>query len=98
MHSVCDCYELEQHHVRLLTLACSAWDRCEQARQALKRHGLICKDRFDQPRARPEVSIERDNRLAFARMVRELSLDVSTPDESRPPIIVGNARLRAIGE
>ena len=25
-------FELDQHHVRLLTLACEAWDRGQQAR------------------------------------------------------------------
>lgn len=77
--SVTDGYELEPHHVRLLTLAAEAFDRCSQAREALRRHGTTYDDRFDQPRARPEVAIERDSRLAFARLVRELDLDSETP-------------------
>lgn len=79
-------YELEEHHLRLLTLAAEAWDRCEQARKALAKHGLTYNDRFHQPRARPEVAIERDSRIAFARLLRELDLDVE-PSRSpgRPP-------------
>ena len=85
-------YELEPHHVRLLQLAGEAWDRGEQARRALARAGLLFTDRFGQPRARPELAIERDSRIAFARLLRELGLDVSEPGEStRPPIIPGNA-------
>jgi phage terminase small subunit len=87
-------YELEPHHVRLLTLAAEAWDRGQQAREALQQHGLTFIDRFKAPHARPEVAIERDSRIAFARLVRELALDVVEPDEQRPPRIVGNAALR----
>ena len=69
-------YVLEGHHLKLLTLAGESWDRCSQAREALASGGLIFEDRFGQPHARPEVAIERDSRLAFARLMRELDLDV----------------------
>jgi phage terminase small subunit len=59
-------YELDSHHVRLLTKACEAWDRSEQAREAIAKHGLTYTDRFNSPRSRPECAIERDSRLAFA--------------------------------
>ncbi len=85
-------FELEQHHIRLLVLCCESWDRCEEARKAIKQHGLVFKDRFEQPHARPEIAIERDNRLAFARLLRELDLDVSPPDDSRPPSLKSNRR------
>ena len=79
-------YELAAHHIRLLTLAGEAWDRCEQARKALDKHGLTFTDRFACPKARPEVAIERDSRVGFARMLRELDLDVEPPgDAKRPP-------------
>ena len=77
-------FALEPHHVRLLTLAGEAWDRGVQARELIAKHGLIYTDRLDVPRARPEIAIERDSRIAFARLVRELGLD-SVPDEDRPP-------------
>lgn len=79
-------YALEAHHLRILTLAGEAWDRGVEAREAIARHGTVYVDRFDQPRARPEVAIERDSRIAFARLVRELALDVDPPNEGgRPP-------------
>jgi phage terminase small subunit len=83
-------YELDSHHVRLLTKACEAWDRSEQAREAIAALGLTYTDRFNSPRARPECGIERDSRLAFARLVRELGLDVAPPAEPRPPTLRGN--------
>lgn len=78
-------YELEEHHVRLLTASGEVWDRLQQARVIIDKNGLTFLDRFGQSRARPEVAIERDSRLAFARLLRELALDVSAPDESRMP-------------
>jgi phage terminase small subunit len=81
-------YELESHHVRLLTLAAEAWDRAEQARAVIDKEGLTFLDRFSQPKTRPEVAIERDSRVSFARLLRELNLDVSVP-ESRPPSLGG---------
>jgi len=84
-------YVLEPHHLRLLTLAGSAWDRCQQARVAIAEHGLIFLDRFGQPHSRPEIGIERDSRLAFARLLRELDLDIEPPaGNSRPPGLRSN--------
>jgi phage terminase small subunit len=93
--SVCRDYVLEEHHVRLLTLACRAWDQAEQARLALQEHGLVCHDRYGTPKARPEVAIERDNRIQFARLCRELDLDTEAPrSEERigPPALRSNRR------
>ena len=39
--AVNDAYELEDHHRRLLTLAAQAWDRTEEAREALAEHGTV---------------------------------------------------------
>lgn len=82
-------FALEPHHVRLLSLAATAWDRAEQARELVERHGLTFDDRFGAPRSRPEIAVERDSRLAFARLLRELQLDIDTPDEVRPARLSG---------
>ena len=92
-HKVMSEFELEGHHERLLSMACQAWDRAELARQVLQSDGLTFRDRFDQPKARPEVGIERDSVIAFARLIRELDLDIGQPAErSRPPALVSNRR------
>jgi hypothetical protein len=68
--------DLAAHEAVIFLKACEAHDRAEQARRVLKREGLIYNDRFGQPKSRPEVAIERDNRAAFAKLIRQLNLDV----------------------
>ena len=89
---VLDGYELEPHHVRLLQLAAESWDRAEQARQALAELGLTFTDRFGCPRSRPEIAVERDSRIAFARLIRELDLDVEPPLSPRRPAMLRSNR------
>ena len=87
-------YALEPHHVHLLQAACEAWDRMQQARQALADHGgLTFTDERGVIRAHPAVAMERDARVAFARLVRELDLDAGgLAEASRPPAIHSNRR------
>lgn len=79
-------FDMEPHNLKLLIRACEAFDRGEAAREVIDRDGLTYTDRFGCPRARPEVAIERDSRIGFARLIRELSLDgVDAPEAPRPP-------------
>ena len=78
-------YELDTHHLRLLEVACGAYDRLVEARAILDRDGVVYYDRFGNPRRHPACGIEQDARLAFARLVRELDLDGEVTPESRPP-------------
>lgn len=88
-------YALEGHHLRLLQAACESWDRMQQARQALADHGgLTFTDERGVIRSHPCVAHERDARISFARLVRELDLDCGAPTETpRPPAIESNRRL-----
>jgi P27 family predicted phage terminase small subunit len=84
-------YSLEPHHLRLLQAACEAWDRCQQAREAVADDGLTFKDSGGNLKANPAVAIERDARTLFARLVRELDLDAESPAErARPPALRSN--------
>ena len=83
--SVVTRWELEPHHVRLLTLACVAWDRHEEARALLEREGLTTGTKAGGRRCHPAVRIESDCRLQFARLVRELDLDLDAPPAASRP-------------
>jgi P27 family predicted phage terminase small subunit len=78
-------WRLEEHHVRLLTLAGESWDRAQEAREQIEREGLTVSTKSGGPRLHPCARLEVDSRTAFARLIRELDLDVSTPAESRRP-------------
>lgn len=87
-------YQLEPHHVRLLTLAGEAFDRAQQARELIEHDGLVVPTGSDGGlKAHPAIAIERDSRLAFARLLRELDLDAGPVSETpRPPAIHSNRR------
>ena len=72
-------YELGEHHSRLLLLAAEAWDRCCQAREILEKDGIIIGGREAAVRPHPCIAIERDSRIAFARLVAQLNLDTEEP-------------------
>ncbi|WP_333474483.1 P27 family phage terminase small subunit [Mesorhizobium qingshengii] len=80
-------FDLESQHFKLLVKAAEAHDRGEQARVIIDKEGLTVKDRYGTPKAHPAVAIERDCRVAFARLVRELALDgvESAPETPRAP-------------
>ena len=75
-------YDLGEHHARLLLLACEAFDRCCEAREILARDGIVIGGREAAARPHPAVAIERDSRLAFARLVAQLSLDAEWSTDS----------------
>jgi phage terminase small subunit len=78
--AVLDDFELARHEYRTLQVAAEAWDRKEQAREAVIAHGLTFTDDKGMIRARPEVQIERDARIAYLRALRELNLDTEPPE------------------
>jgi hypothetical protein len=77
----------------LLIATPDGWDRCCEARELLSEHGLTFLDRYGSPRARPSAAIESQSRIAFARLCRELDLDVDPPVQGkRPPALRSNRR------
>lgn len=82
---VTDDYDLEAWQLELLHLGCQALDRCHQAAEHVAEHGAITTDRFGALKASPAVAIERDARIAVARVLRELALEVDDVGTVRPP-------------
>jgi P27 family predicted phage terminase small subunit len=91
--TVLERYVLEEHHLRLLQLACEAWDRGQTARVQLQEEGLTTSGRQG-VKPHPCIAIERDARLAVARLVRELDLDTGPPVSDRvgPAELLSNRR------
>jgi phage terminase small subunit len=87
-------YELEPHHLKLLEAAADSWDRLVAARAEVLANGITVEGVHGK-RQNPAVNIERDARLAFSRIVRELDLDEPMPAPSaymRPPALRSNRR------
>ena len=78
-------WELEEHHVRLLTLAAEAWDRGQEARERIARDGLTVPTATGGQKLSPLVRIEQMAAITFARVLRELDLDLEPPAQARRP-------------
>lgn len=74
-------WAFESHHLRLLQLACEAWDRATEAQKVIDTEGLVYHDRFGAPHPRPEVKVKENATAQFAAIIKQLGLDL---DESRP--------------
>jgi phage terminase small subunit len=77
-------YDLPPHALALLTAALEAKGRMDEARATVARDGAYVAGRFGL-RAHPALAVERDSRIAFARLIREVGLDLVDPAERRMP-------------
>jgi phage terminase small subunit len=75
----------DEHDYRRLDLACGCLDRIDQFQEIIKIEGVMVEDRFQQTKEHPAVKGERDQKIVFARLIRELNLDIQPGKESRPP-------------
>jgi len=80
-------FVLDQHHIFLLLLAAKAYDRAQIASEDILKNGQIYLDRFGVSHASPSVKMEYDASNLFARLLRELALDVEAPEKPRIPAI-----------
>ena len=60
----------------VLSAACQAFQRAEEARAVLDSEGCTFNDRFGQPRPHPMTVVERDSRAAMLGALKQLALDV----------------------
>jgi P27 family predicted phage terminase small subunit len=84
-------FVLDEHHLKLLTGAAEALDRATEARNAIAKDGAYQRNRFGELRKHPALGVERDAMTTFARLLRELGLDVGN-DAPRPPEINSGVR------
>lgn len=80
---VCRDFDVSGGELELLSLACSALDRAEQAREAIEAHGLLVDGRFG-IRQSPAVAIENSSVLRCAALLRQLNLPAEVAQMSQP--------------
>lgn len=69
--------------LKILRVACEAFDRAQAAREAIDRDGMSIKDKFGQMKINPLLPVERDSRAAFLAGLKALCLDIE-PLQARP--------------
>lgn len=60
----------------LLQTGLEAFDRMRECQKAIKTDGPMIKDRFEQPKAHPLLSVERDSRAQMLAALKALNLDL----------------------
>ena len=83
--AVIEGYELETHHLVILTAAAEAWDRKEQARGLIAEEGIVIKDVSGEPVANPAVHVEDTAVRRMASLIRDLGLDATPRQDVRLP-------------
>jgi phage terminase small subunit len=78
-------YALEPHQFELLRSLCECLDRQELCRRQLKKDGLFSENRFGEVKPHPALREEREHRILYARLIRELNLDLEIPENPRKP-------------
>ena len=71
--------ELDEPALLLLTTLCEQYDRMNQARELLKKEGIVVKDRFGQDKQHPAVGIEVNAAAGMMRAWRLLGFDQEPP-------------------
>lgn len=67
----------------ILQTGLEAFDRMRDAQEIIKAEGMQVLDRFDQKKAHPLTTVERDSRSAFMAALKALNLDLE-PLNDRP--------------
>ena len=75
---IVELYELEEHRLRLLLLACETYDRGEQARKQIARDGLTFKTRYGEIKPHPVQPL--------APRLHLLLLPICQLPQLRPPL------------
>jgi P27 family predicted phage terminase small subunit len=60
----------------ILKTGLEAWDRAASARMQIDKEGMVLADKYEQKKAHPLLTVEKDNRAAFLNAIKMLNLDI----------------------
>lgn len=84
-NSIYSRYELDEHHLQILTLAGEELDAAARAQEALTAAGSDYVESKDgRPMPHPALKVKRDAVVVFARLMRELGLKGPESTEPKP--------------
>jgi len=75
----------ESHDFTRLDLLAHTFDQILECQNTIESEGIFIKDRFNQPKENCALKSQRDLKVVFCRILRELNLDIEGMKESRPP-------------
>jgi len=73
---------MDAHDEMLLELAGEQWDLIDQAGADVRKNGLTYLDRLGNERPRPTCRIMHDATSQFARLLKDLDLNIEPPEEA----------------
>lgn len=78
-------FDFDEHELQAVWMAANCLDRIASAQGEIAVHGAVVENRYHELKTNPAVVIERDNKILFARLCRELNLfDTKIPDSRIP--------------
>jgi P27 family predicted phage terminase small subunit len=83
-----DEYQITDSAGRLILLGLvEAFDRMRKAQEIILAEGEMIKDRFEQMKAHPLITVEKDSRSAVLAGLKALNVDLEPPNSmiGRPP-------------
>ena len=83
--AVVEGYELEPHHLEILTAAAEAWDLERGGPPHHRRAGIVITGQARVPMMHPAVQVEDTAAVRMAHLIRELGLDATPPQDVRLP-------------
>ena len=81
-------FELDEHDHQTLCLACDSLDRISTAKMVLSELGDFIKDRYGGIKANPASRELQQNKVIYARLIRELKLEEGAAQDIRVPRLV----------
>lgn len=66
----------DRHGLLLLEQALESFDRMRAAQVAIKEHGVVIKDRYEQLKTNPATTVERDQKAQMLACLKQLNLNL----------------------
>ena len=76
---------IQTHDLKRLDMAAQILDRLELCDADIRANGAFFSTKTGQKRENPALKSEREMKIAFCRIIRELCLEEPEPENQRPP-------------
>jgi hypothetical protein len=78
-------FKFSDHEIEAVWQAAGCLDRITEAQKGIAENGAVVENRHHELKANPSVALERDNKILFCRLCRELNLFEGKAPDTRIP-------------